>query len=120
MVQMRDVVAREASAWGELAQLMSDPLYWAPPRTDNGRAVLVLPGLFGSDLYLAPMRSWLRRAGYDPIRSDLWVNAGCPERLTRRTEAYLKKSIGSPGPRALVWAIAAGVCGAPPRARSGP
>src|SRR5206468_1286345 len=91
MVQMRDVWTREASAWAELARLMSDPLYWAPPRTDNGRAVLVLPGLFGNDFYLQPLRSWLSRSGYHAIRSDLWVNAGCPERLTRRTQDFLQR-----------------------------
>jgi pimeloyl-ACP methyl ester carboxylesterase len=111
MAEMRDVVARESSAWGELAQLMSDPLYWAPPRMGNGRAVLVLPGLFGSDLYLAPMRSWLKRAGYKSIRSDLWVNAGCPERLTRRTEAYLKRSIGSETPVAIIGHSRGGLLG---------
>jgi pimeloyl-ACP methyl ester carboxylesterase len=111
MVQMRDVVAREASAWGEFAQLMSDPLYWAPPRSGNGRAVLVLPGLFGSDLYLGPMRSWLKRSGYNPIRSDLWVNAGCPERLTRRTEAYLERSIGLETPVAIIGHSRGGLLG---------
>jgi triacylglycerol lipase len=93
MTQMRDVWTREASAWAELAQLMSDPLYWAPPRTGDGRPVLVIPGLFGNDLYLGPLRSWLNRTGYRAIRSDLWVNAGCPERLTRRIQDYLKREI---------------------------
>ncbi len=111
MVQMRDVVVREASAWAELAQLMSDPLFWAPPRIGNGRAVLVIPGLFGNDLYLQPMRSWLGRSGYKALRSDLWVNAGCPERLTRRTEAHLKRRIGLDAPVAIIGHSRGGLLG---------
>lgn len=111
MVQMRDVVARESSAWAELARLMSDPLYWSPARHGNGRAVMVLPGLFGNDLYLQPLRSWLNRSGYRAIRSDLWVNAGCPERLTRRTEGYLKRELKPDEPLAIIGHSRGGLLG---------
>jgi triacylglycerol lipase len=93
MTQVREVLASEASAWAELGQLMRDPIYWAPPRATSRRAVLVIPGLFGNDFYLGPLRSWLNRAGYRAIRSDLWINAGCPERLTVRTQAYLDRMV---------------------------
>lgn len=99
---MQEVWAREASAWTELAELMADPIYWAPPRTGDGRAVLVLPGLFGNDWYLGPLRSWLDRSGYRAVRSSLLVNAGCPERLTRRVEGHLARRLKSPGQRVVI------------------
>src|SRR5437867_11584794 len=57
-----DVLRREARALGELAALQRDPVFRGHglPRGD-GRIVLVLPGLFGNDLYLQPLHLWLRR-----------------------------------------------------------
>jgi pimeloyl-ACP methyl ester carboxylesterase len=108
---MQEVIAREASAWGELADLMSDRLYWAPPRIGKGRAVLVLPGLFGNDIYLGPLRNWLGRAGYRAVRSDLWVNAGCPERLTRRTEDHLARRLKPGEPLTIIGHSRGGLLG---------
>ena len=81
---------RESLALGELAALTRDPIYRGEsvPRGD-GRLVVLIPGLFGSDLYLWPLRRWLARVGYRPSASGLWVNAGCGERLT----AQIEKSI---------------------------
>lgn len=82
----------EWRAAGELAQLVADPVYYGRGvARGNGRLVLVLPGLFGNDLYLQPLRSWLRRLGYWPVRSKLAVNAGCPERLSREVEQELER-----------------------------
>jgi triacylglycerol lipase len=50
---------------------------------------VVLPGLFGNDWYLQPLHLWLARIGYRPVRSSLAVNAGCPERLSRRVEKQI-------------------------------
>jgi triacylglycerol lipase len=96
MVQAQNTWSREAMAWTELAELMADPVYWSPPRTGEGRAAVVLPGLFANDLYLRPLLSWLGRAGYQAVGSALLVNAGCPERLTRRVEANLARRVKSP------------------------
>lgn len=93
MAQVQEVLAREASAWGEFGDLMRARIFWAPPRVGEGRPVLVLPGLFGNDLYLGPLRSWLGRSGFRAIRSTLLVNAGCPERLTRRIEKNLERKL---------------------------
>jgi pimeloyl-ACP methyl ester carboxylesterase len=90
---VQEVLAREASAWGEFGGLMRDRIFWSPARIGEGRPVLVLPGLFGNDLYLGPLRSWLGRSGFRAIRSTLFVNAGCPERLTRRIETNLEKKL---------------------------
>jgi len=85
-------LARESFAWAEFVQLLADPVYYGAgvPRGD-GRLVLVLPGLFGNDLYLQPLRLWLNRIGYRAAPSTLTVNAGCPERLTREIERSLER-----------------------------
>lgn len=84
-------LAREGFAWAEFVQLLADPVYYGAgvPRGD-GRLVLVLPGLFGNDWYLRPLRTWLNRIGYRAAPSTLTVNAGCPERLTRAIEQSLE------------------------------
>jgi pimeloyl-ACP methyl ester carboxylesterase len=76
-----------AGAWqpaAELGLLLADPVYWGwgVPRGD-GHPVLVLPGLLGGDRYLEPLRSWLRRVGYTPVRSGLRRNPGWSEELVR-------------------------------------
>jgi pimeloyl-ACP methyl ester carboxylesterase len=87
-------MAGEARMAGELAQLMADPVFRGKglPRGD-GRPVLVLPGLFANDLYLQPMRTWLRRIGYQPVASTLRFNAGCSERLSRQVEQHLRDGL---------------------------
>ncbi|MGH8673260.1 MAG: esterase/lipase family protein [Burkholderiales bacterium] len=66
----------------ELGLLLADPVYWGVgvPRGD-GRPVLVLPGLFAGDGYLQPLRDWLRRAGYTPVKSGIERNPGWSEEL---------------------------------------
>lgn len=85
---------REPLALLELGQLLGDPVYYGDgvPKGD-GRGVLVLPGLFGNDLYLYPLHVWLRRIGYRPLRSGLAINAGCPERLSRQVEEELRRRL---------------------------
>jgi pimeloyl-ACP methyl ester carboxylesterase len=101
----------------ELAALRMDPVFFGAglPRGD-GRLVLVLPGLFGSDLYLQPLRGWLQRLGYHPLRSTIALNAGCPNRLREKVETELQARMRRhPGPVALLghsrggilaWALA--------------
>ncbi len=110
-------VRSEARALGELAALHRDPVFYGRgiPRGD-GRTVLVIPGLFGNDLYLRPLRSWLSRIGYAPVRSGVSINAGCPERLRTEVERSLSPQLARrTGPIAIVghsrggmlgWAIA--------------
>src|SRR5436190_10667683 len=82
----------EAAAVGEWASLMMSSVYRgvAAPRGD-GRLVLVLPGMFANDFYLQPMRRWLSRIGYAPVRSTLSANVGCPERLCDQIEQELSR-----------------------------
>jgi triacylglycerol lipase len=66
----------------ELGLLLTDPVYWGwgVPRGD-GRPVLVLPGLFAGDGYLQPLRDWLNRAGYSPVKSGIERNPGWSNEL---------------------------------------
>lgn len=111
------VMRAEGQALLELAALQRDPLFYGfgMPRGD-GRLVLVVPGLFGSDAYLQPLRGWLMRLGYTPVQSSLTLNAGCPNRLREQVETVLQRRLSArPGPLTLIghsrggmlaWAIA--------------
>ncbi len=112
-----EVLHREAQALAELAALRLDPVYLGiGPARGDGRLVLVLPGLFGNDLYLQPLRGWLQRIGYHPLRSTLALNAGCPNRLREQVERELRLRMARrAGPVALIghsrggmlaWALA--------------
>ena len=117
MADQRDLMRREAGALAELAALQRDPAFygWGVPRGD-GRLVMVVPGLFGNDLYLGPLRSWLGRLGYTPVTSSLPLNAGCPNRLRGQVEnALAQRRQWRTGPLALIghsrggmlcWALA--------------
>lgn len=87
-------LASEGRALGEYWQLLRDPVYRGRgvPRGD-GRLVLVLPGLFGNDFYLRPLRTWLTRIGYRPVMSMIGINAGCPDRLSRRVLAAFERRL---------------------------
>src|SRR6476469_6238926 len=101
---MADPIRIEAQAMRELATLPASPGCWGRgvPRGD-GRLVVAVPGLFGNDLYLRPLRDWLRRMGYKPARSSLTINAGCPERLLNTIESGVQRELDeSTGPVALV------------------
>jgi triacylglycerol lipase len=115
-IDMR-MLASEARALSELYALQRDPVFRGVGiQRGDGQLVLVIPGLFGSDAYLEPLRSWLRRIGYRPVRSTMLINAGCPDRLRTQVESALRRSIDRhPGRIAIVghsrggmlgWAIA--------------
>ena len=117
MPEQRDILRQEARAFGELAALHRDPIFYGRGATrGDGRLVVVVPGLFGNDVYLQPLRGWLARIGYTPLRSTLVINAGCPDRLRTEVERSLQRSMErKPGPIALIghsrggmlsWAIA--------------
>jgi triacylglycerol lipase len=87
-------------AWepaAELGRLVGDPVFWGwGVRRGDGRPVLVLPGLYGGDRYLDPLRDWLRRTGYRPERSGLDRNPGWSESLVKelgdRAEEHYQRS----------------------------
>lgn len=101
-----------------LGRLLFDPVFYGTKvARGDGRLVLVIPGLFGGDLYLEPLRSWLRRVGYTPVRSNLTLNVGCPLRLRTQAQAQIARwQQRKAGPLALIghsrggviaWSIAA-------------
>jgi len=117
MSSRASLLASEAGALNEFFALQRDPVFrGAGVARGDGRLVLVIPGLFGSDLYLEPLRSWLRRIGYRPVRSTVAINVGCPDRLRTQVESALHRAMDrTPGPIAIVghsrggmlgWAIA--------------
>jgi pimeloyl-ACP methyl ester carboxylesterase len=74
----------------ELGRLLIDPVFYgAEVARGDGRLVVVIPGLFGGDLYLEPLHAWLGRIGYTPVRSSIAMNAGCPKRLRDQVEAHI-------------------------------
>jgi triacylglycerol lipase len=85
-------MAREALAFGEIASLLRDPIYRGEGvASGDGRLVVIIPGLFGSDFYLWPLRRWITRIGFHASTSGLWVNAGCPDRLTSEIEKWIER-----------------------------
>jgi len=75
---------QELLAGVEMAFLRISPVFWGygVPRGD-GAAVVLVPGFLGSDFYLAQLRGWLRRIGYNPHYSGIGMNAECPNLLIR-------------------------------------
>src|SRR5512133_171455 len=76
---------QEALVGVEFVCLRVSPVYWGlgVPRGDDS-AVVVIPGLLGTDLYLSEMRAWLGRIGYRPYYSGIGLNAECPNLLIRQ------------------------------------
>src|SRR5215470_13864740 len=69
----------------EAAFLRISPVFWGYgiPHGD-GSAVVLVPGFLGTDLYLNPLHSWVRRIGYQPYSSGITLNAECPNLLIRQ------------------------------------
>src|SRR4051794_3787363 len=91
-------MASEAERWwgrplaemrwqAELTRLCLDPMFLrgAEPRGD-GRPVVLVPGFAGGDWTLQHLAFWLRRSGYDAVRCNFLVNAGCPQKALARVE----------------------------------
>jgi triacylglycerol lipase len=94
---------REARAGSELAELLRSRTYRAPRRcTDPGLPVLLITGVYGSDVTMRPMALWLRRMGYAPKRAGIAWNVDCSEAEMRRLEVRLERAVESAGRRAAI------------------
>lgn len=83
----------EWQAAQEYWQLLTDPVYRGQGvAPGDGRPVLVIPGLFGNDLYLQTLRTWLTRIGYRSVASSIVWNAGCAKRL----QADVQRALDAP------------------------
>jgi triacylglycerol lipase len=111
------VMIREMLAIVDFAALLTDPAFYGMGvQRGDGRLVLVLPGLFGSDLYLQPLHNWLRCVGYSPVSSQIEFNAGCLHRLRTEILGQIKSRfdrdtrpivlIGHSRGGVLAWALA--------------
>ncbi len=82
----------------EAAALVADPAFWGwGVRRGDGHAVITLPGLGGSDLYLSPLRGWLRRVGYRAVRSGLNPNRGWSPEAVAAIAALARQEAGRSG-----------------------
>jgi triacylglycerol lipase len=93
---MSGAAALAARSWQpviELGLLVHDPIFWGwgVPRGD-GHRVLALPGLFAGDRYLQPLRGWLRRIGYEPVRSGIDRNPGWSQELVQELEELAERA----------------------------
>ena len=87
----RDYQEANISIWSEvlcaveLLMLHSTPVYYGlgTPHGD-GSAVVLIPGFLCPDHYLLPLRTWLRRIGYESFFSGMRINAECPNLLIKR------------------------------------
>lgn len=71
----------------ELIQSAQFRRKYTPRQMGNGHPVLVIPGLFGNDMIMIPMRKFLRRLGYTPYKWGLGINTAKPEDI----DALLEK-----------------------------
>ena len=113
-------MASEADRWwgrplaemrwqAELARLCVDPVFLrgGEPRGD-GRPVVLVPGFGGGDWTLQHLAFWLRRSGYDAVRCNFIVNAGCAEKALARVERRVIERSERSGRRVAVVGHSAG------------
>jgi triacylglycerol lipase len=86
----------ELRVWPELARLLTDPLFWDPPRPpryrhppSHRRPVLLIPGFMAGDASLTVLAGWLRRRGHAVRTSGIRLNVGCSGRDLDRLDAVL-------------------------------
>ena len=107
------VMIREMLSMVDMGALFADPAFYGigVPRGDR-KLVVVLPGLLGSDLYLQPLRQWLCRVGYSPVRSTLEFNAGCLQRLREQVHREIMRRMEvDPKPIAIIGHSRGGLMG---------
>lgn len=96
--RLAELAARAWMPAAEFGMLMQDPIYWGwnAPRGD-GHPVLVIPGLGGGDTYLRPLRGWLRRIGYTPVKSEIERNPGWSEELVQALTRIAEREVARSG-----------------------
>jgi pimeloyl-ACP methyl ester carboxylesterase len=66
----------------ESAELVARPVFWkSKMRPGDGHSVLVIPGYSAGDVNFIPMRNWLKRMGYRPVKSGIDFNPGWSEEI---------------------------------------
>ena len=111
--ELANLTARAWQPAAEFGLLLSDPVFWGwgVPRGD-GHPVLVLPGYLGGDQYLQPLRGWLRRIGYTPVRSEIDRLDGWSEELVGRLGAIAERAFAKgPGKLTIIGHSMGGILG---------
>jgi len=89
----------EARVGIELVLLRAAPVYYGlgAPQGDNS-AVVLIPGMLGTDLYMVEMYGWLQRIGYRPYFSGIGLNMECPNLLIQtRLRETIEKALDETG-----------------------
>jgi hypothetical protein len=88
----------EVRVWLEYLQLIRSDVFAGVgvPQGDGG-PVLLIPGFLAGDRSLDPMRGWLRRNGYHPLRSGINLNHESSEVLIERLVSRLRSAHGRYG-----------------------
>ncbi len=84
----------------EAAALRFSPIYHGrgiPP--GDGSAVVIIPGLLSTDLFLTELHRWLGRIGYRPYFSGMNVVNDCPDLLARRLADTIDRAFDETGKR---------------------
>jgi pimeloyl-ACP methyl ester carboxylesterase len=85
---------REMLTVVDISALFTDPVFYGLcGARGDGKAVVLIPGFLGNDLYLELLRQWLIRVGYSPIRSALELNAGCAQRLSEQVREQIESRL---------------------------
>jgi triacylglycerol lipase len=94
---------REVRAGTELAELVRSRTFRSPtPAADPGMPVMLITGVYGSDVTMRPMAVWLRRLGYAPKRAGIVWNVDCSEAEMGRLEARLERAVDQADRRAAI------------------
>lgn len=94
---------RELRLTAELSSLLRAEAFRHPePSSDPGMPVLLIPGVYASDVTFWPMALWLRRMGYAPERAGILVNVDCSEAEMGRLEPRLERAVERAGRRAAI------------------
>jgi triacylglycerol lipase len=96
----------------ERATLLVDPVHFGRGVPHGaGQPVLLIPGFLAGDASLLTLSRWLRRIGYEPVRSGIRVNAGCAGATVDRLAARLRDVEASRGPVAVIGQSRGGLLG---------
>jgi pimeloyl-ACP methyl ester carboxylesterase len=90
----------EGRAWLEYGQLLCSPIFGGegvPP--GDGRTIMLIPGFLAGDATLDTLSAWLRRNGYQTLRSGINVNVQSSEILLQRIASRLSDEYRQNGHR---------------------
>jgi hypothetical protein len=91
ILDLEDAAEAQITIWKEalfavdLVLLHASPVYYGLGIPDGDHSgVVIIPGFLGSDHYLAELRYWVGRIGYEPYFSGIGINAECPNLLIQQ------------------------------------